>query len=223
MKKTLLLVLILVVLGGVYLYTKDSGDGDKDKKDSEKSADLTTTEKVSDKLSSYRNDELGFKINYPTSWEIEDIAGKVSLIIPKESQNASTTIGSLKGVIEVLPGKCAFPPVTTVSDRSSIKSGEKGDVPFDMISMTNTVQGRTYFNRMYSTPKDAICYMFTFSSITINPASKGVAAADVPKVQANNKAVADAADKAFTDTVIKSFSYVTIEGGENEADYKPSN
>jgi hypothetical protein len=223
MKKTILLVLILVVVGALYVYNKDGGDSNRDKIDSEKSADLTTTEKISDKLLSYRNDELGFKVAYPNTWEIEDVAGKVTFVMPRVNPTASTTLGNISGTIEVLPGKCAFPPVTTVSDRASLKGGEKGDIPFDMISMSNTVQGRTYFNRMYSTPKDSICFMFTFSSITLNPASKGVPVAQVPTVQTNNKTFIDVADKAFTDNIIKSFSYVTIEGGQNEADYKPSN
>ena len=42
-----------------------------------------------------------------------------------------------------------------------------------MISMSNTVQGRNYFNRMYTLQKDSVCYYFTFSSITSSPTSKG--------------------------------------------------
>jgi hypothetical protein len=227
MKKTAIFVLILIAIGGFVWLGRE---GNKEEEKETESTKSVSTEKVSDKLSSYRNDELGFAVNYPTTWDIENTPGKVIFLIPRELDpkspeatsigTTSTTIGRLEATIEIISGKCAFPPITTIDEKSSITAGKSGDIAFDMISMKNTVQSRTYFNRMYSTPKGSICYIFTYSSLVSAPASKGVATSDIPKIQSANTAVSDMADKAFTE-MVKSFGYVTIEGGQNEADYKP--
>ncbi len=180
------------------------------------SAIVSETKKVSGSLTEYQNAELGFSLKYPSDWEKEEGNAGVNLIIPIDKSQTST-IATLNIATQVISGTCAFPPVTTIKDRGTIKVGAN---TFNMISMSNTVQGRVYTNRMYSLQKDDVCYMFSFASIALNPTSKGLTGSNITVAQNNNKAITTAADNAFTD-MIKTFTFITGPQGQDETKVSP--
>lgn len=223
MKKSLIL-LVAIVIVGLVAWGISSGDKSGTPTQEELTATTTSTSvpvsektKVSDKLSEFKNEELGFSVKYPSAWEIVPSETGVTFIIPPGNTNTST-IGKLESKIMVVSGKCAFPPVTTIKERSTLKSG---DLSFNMISMSNSVQGRSYFDRMYSLQRDNICYVSSFSSITLSPSSEGFKGSEATQMTNNNKAIVDAADQAFT-TMIKSFGYVVGAVGKDETQVVPT-
>ena len=178
---------------------------------------VSETTKVSSKVSAYENDELGFSIKYPTSWEKAEVSNGVSLIMPIDQSQVST-VAKLQADITVSSGKCQFPPVTTVKDRGTLTVGSN---TLNMISMSNTVQGRSYFNRMYSLEKAGICYNFAFASIAQSPTVKNLTGSNLTQAQNNNKAIVNSADVAFTD-MVKTFSIVTGPAGKDETQVVPT-
>jgi len=227
MKKSTLVAIIVIVLViiGIILF----GRGKSDNGSNSNPANIapvssttastfvpsTETTKVSSKTSKYENDELGFSVNYPTTWEADNTNTGISFIMPIDTTQVST-VAKLQADITVV-AKCAFPPVTTIKDRGTIKVG---DSSLDMISMTNNVQGRVYFNRMYSLQKGNICYLFSFSSITLSPESKGLTGSNITQAQNNNKAIVNSADTDFTNMVK---TYATVQGpvGQDESTVPP--
>ena len=220
MKKPIVIVVVLVIIGlAVWLFGGEKGPSSSDMASTTpttSSAQVTETTKVSDKLSEYKNEELGFAIKYPSTWEPGTSNDGIILVIPVAKTTANT-IRKLESKVIVTSGKCAFPPVTTVKERSTLKNGE---LTFNMISMSNSVQGNNYFDRMYSLQKDNICYMFSFSSITTNPATKGIKGSEATQVTNNNKAVVEASDQAFI-AMVKSFSFVVGAQGQDETKVVP--
>ena len=178
---------------------------------------VSETTKVSSKVSAYENDELGFSIKYPTSWEKDETSNGVSLIMPIDQSQVST-VAKLQADVTVSSGKCSFPPVTTVKDRGTLVVGAD---TLNMISIANTVQGRNYFDRMYSLEKTGICYIFHFSSITQSPTVKNLTGSNLTQAQNNNKAMVNTADAAFTD-MVKTFAFVTGPQGKDETTVVPT-
>lgn len=222
MKKILITVVLLVIIGGVVWKFKDSTVNVIPDYETASSTDQTSiptsqTVKVTEKLSEYKNDELGFSIKYPTTWERGESPANVTFVIPTDSTKDKNTIGNLQAKVDVITGKCTFPPVTTINERDILKVDS---MAFNMISIANTLQGRNYFNRMYSLQKDSICYFFTFSSIVLSPTSKGFAGAEAQKVGSQNKTLVDTADTQFKD-MIKSFKFVVGPVGQDEAKVSP--
>ncbi len=221
MKKSLTILIVLIVLG-LLVWGLGKGGTPEIPANVETgetvSAPATETTKVSSKLSEYKNEELGFSVKYPTTWEAGTSNYGISFAIPYGKADTNT-VKRLEAKVSFASGKCAFPAVTTIKDRSTMKSG---DLSFNMISMSNTVQGINYFDRMYSHQKDAnICYIFSFSSIYINPANKGFKGSEATQMLNNSKAVIDEADKAFTE-MVKSFAYVIGAQGKDEVDVVPT-
>ena len=215
--KILVLVIAIALIGAVVWKFNSSTDSSTSKTDEDATKVPTSqTVVVSDKSSEYKNDELGFSVKYPTMWDKTEAPNNVSFIIPIDSK-IKNTVGNLETKIDIISGKCAFPPVTSVKERSVLKVG---DLDFNMISIANTIQNRNFFNRMYSLQKDSICYFFTFSSITSSPASKGLVGADLQKASATNAKLVDAADTQFKD-MVKSFKFVVGEAGKDEASVAP--
>ncbi len=222
MKKILTIIIVLAIIG--LAIWKISGTSstptpvgvDNTNTDSV-SVPTSQTVKVSEKLSEYKNDELGFSVKYPTTWERVEAPSNVTFTVNTTDEKEKNTIGKLESKIDVISGTCGFPPVTTVKERSSTKVK---DLTFNMISMSNTVQGRNYFNRMYTLQKDSICYYFTFSSITLSPSNKGYTGADAQKVGARNILLVDTADSQFKD-MVKSFAFVIGPVGQDETKVSP--
>ena len=177
----------------------------------------TETTKVSDNTSEYVNDELGFSVKYPSTWEREDANSGVTFVIPID-KNQVSTVATLQTSIQVLSGTCAFPPVTTIKDRSTLTAGTN---KFNMITMANTVQGRDYFDRMYSLQHGAVCYIFHFASITLPASSKNLTGSQATQAQNNNKAIVTSSDADFT-SMVKTFSFVTLPAGEDETQAAPA-
>jgi len=227
-KKSFLVGLILVILAIVIMaFISMSGsrpvcqEGDIDclnNNDDEMETQIpvvSETKQISSSISEYQNAELGFSLKYPSDWKKEEANAGVTFIIPVDETQVST-VATLQAAVQVLPGTCAFPPVTTIKDRETVKVGDKS---FNMISMDNTVQGRVYFNRMYSLQSGSICYMFSFASISANPTTKGLTGSNVTQAQNNNKAITASADKNFTD-MVKSFGFVKGAEGVDETKVK---
>ncbi len=214
-KRIGILVAIVVVIAAVIWFGRDSKSSSGKDRDTSSAPPVSETTKVSSTLSAYQNAELGFAVKYPSAWQIEDANSGVTFVIPIDKTQVSS-IGSLQVNIQTVSGTCVFPPVTTVKDRATIKVG---DLSFNTISMTNTVQGRVYFNRMYSLQKAEICYMFSFAAITLSPSSKQLTGSNLTQAENNNKAIVDSADAAFTN-MVKSFSFVTGPQGIDETKVK---
>lgn len=217
MKKISILVILLAIIGGiVWRYnTSNSTSSNTDSNTAEAptiSVPSKETIKVSDKISEYKNNELGFSVKYPTSWDIEESGSGVSFFVPTEAEKAKNTVRNLKSDISVFSGKCAFPPVTTVKERDTMKVG---DMSFPMISIQNSVQGTNYFNRMYSLQSGSICYLFNFTSITSSTSGKGYSPSDIAKMGVTNRNLVDTADSQFKD-MVSSFKFVTGPEGQDE-------
>lgn len=220
MKKPLIIVIVLVILGAAVWYfggNKAPSTTATPSVTPGVSAVVSETTKVSDKLLEYKNEELGFSVKYPLNWEktVTDAAATFTIPAGKEGTH---TVAKLEAKVAVQSGKCSFPPVTTVKDRSTLKSGT---LNFNMISMSNSVQGRNYFDRMYSQQRDGICYILSFSSVTLNPTTKGYKGSEATQMTNNNKAIVDSADAAFT-TMVKSFAYVVGAVGQDESVASPA-
>ncbi len=221
MKKIIILVVLLAIVGAVVWKFNSSNTGSSsnndNKKEEETKVPTSQTVKVSDKLSEYKNDELGFAVKYPTTWERGEASNNVTFSVLAENEKEKNTIGNLQSKIDIISGKCTFPPVTTVKERDVLKVG---DLSFNMISIANAIQGRNYFSRMYSLQKDSICYFFTFTSVVLSPTSKGFVGADAQAVGARNTALVDATDTQFKD-MVKSFKFVVGPVGQDETKVSP--
>lgn len=220
MKKSITIIVLLVVVGGLaWLLGGDKKKTDLPPGDTSPtvSAPVVENTKVSDKLSEYKNEELGYSVKYPSTWTLSDKEGVVSFAIPVGKSDTST-VNKLEAKITFAPGKCSFPPVTTIKDRTTLKSGE---LTFSAISMTNSVQGKSYFDKMYSLQKDSVCYFFSLSTITDSPASKGLKGSEATKMTNNNKAIIDGTTEAFT-SLVKSFAFVVGKEGQDEASVRPA-
>lgn len=178
---------------------------------------VSETVKVSGSVSKYQNSELGFAINYPTSWQKADTTNGVQFVIPIDQTQVST-VNRLQVDVTVTPGKCSFPPVTTVEKRGTLVVGS---ATLNMIAMSNTVQGRAYFNRMYSLEKGSICYFFSYSYVALSPDSKGLTGSNLTQAQNNNKAIKATVDEAFT-AMVKSLTFPVSATGQDETSVSPA-
>jgi len=221
MKKSVvwaLIVLVIIIVGIVIFGGKDKSDKNTVVNNSTTNSNVTVSvpvienTKVSSKTSKYENSELGFSINYPTAWEAGSSDNGVSFVIKIDPAQVST-VATLQVDVNVYVSKCAFPAVTTIKDRGTVKIG---DLTANMISMSNSVQGRAYFNRMYSLQKDSVCYMFKFTSVSRSTESKGLTGSNIIQAQNNNKAIISAADAEFIE-MVKSFVIVQSAIGQDES------
>ena len=220
MKKSITIIVILVIIGLVVW----AFGGNKTPKTPEdntppttSSAPVSETTKVSDKLSEYKNEELGFSVKYPSTWEAGVSDTVISFVVPTGKPDTNT-IRKLESKIAVTSGKCSFPPVTTVKERSTLK---RDALSFNMILISNSVQGNNYLDRMYSLQKENICYNLTLSSITTNPSNKGIKGSEATQLTNNNKAIIEATDQAFIN-MVKSFAYVVGAQGQDETQVVPT-
>jgi len=86
--------------------------------------------------------------------------------------------------------------------------------------MSNSVQGRQYWNRMYSYQKGSVCYLFSFAYISQSPDSKGLTGSNLTQAQNNNKAIQKTADDAFT-AMVKTYTAVEPPKGQEESSASP--
>jgi hypothetical protein len=217
-----IVVVVLIILGIFIFGGKDSTPTSNNPQTNGNASStpvvpVVETTKISGKTSQYHNAELGFSVNYPTTWEANNTDTGVFFIMPIDQSQVST-VAKLESKIVVYSGKCSFPPVTTVKDRGTLTVNAN---TLNMISMSNTVQGRAYFDRMYSLQKGSVCYLFLFSSITQSTTSKNLKGSDLTQAQNNNKAIVNVADSAFTD-MVKSFTFVTGPAGVDETKVSPA-
>lgn len=217
MKKTLIVLIVLAITGLVlWRYSGmsvDNGNNGSATTTDTVSPPSSQTVKVSDKLSEYKNDELGYSVKYPTNWEKTESPSNVTFTIDTVDDQVKNTIGKLEAKIDVVSGACAFPPLTTIKERSTVSVKDR---TFNMVSMSNTIQGRNYFSRMYTLQKDSTCYYFTFSAVTISPTNKGYSGAESQKIGARNILLVDSADTQFKD-MIKTFDFVVGPSAQDES------
>lgn len=221
MKKISILVILLLVIGGIaWRYnssTTTNTDSSKNDDNTTVSVPSKETIKISDKISEYKNNELGFSVKYPTLWSVEESTNGVSFFVPTDKSAEKNTVRNLKADVNVISGKCSFPAVTTVRERDTVKVD---NLTFNMISIANTVQGTNYFNRIYTLQNNSICYVFTLTSVTSSPTGKGYSATDTQKIGVTNKTLVDTADTEFKD-MIKTFKYITGPEGQDETKIAP--
>jgi hypothetical protein len=224
MKKSTLwsLIVLIIIIVVIVIYGKGpsnvtpNNDVTASPEASSSPVPVIETSKVSSKTSRFENSELGFSVNYPSIWQAENTDNGVRFIIPIDKEQVST-MATLQAEVAVYPSKCSFPAVVTIKDRGTLKIG---DLTANMISMSNTVQGRAYFNRMYSLQKDSICYMFTFTSIALSTESKGLTGSNITQAQNNNKALVSTSDTDFSN-MVKSFGFVQAKAGQDETKVAP--
>lgn len=217
LRNLLAVIVIVVVVGGIIWYGKQPANESDKLNSTTPDLPVSATTKVSDKVSEYKNAELGFSVKYPSLWEKVETNTGVTFIMPID-KNQVSTVAKVQTDVTAAPGKCSFPPVTTIKERSTVKVGTE---TLNMISMTNTVQGRNYFNRMYSLDKSGICYLFSFATITQSPSSKGLSGSNATQAENNNRAIIDTADASFTN-LVKSFALVTGPQGIDETKAAPA-
>ncbi len=220
--KKILAIIVIVIIGVLVwkaVYNPTNNPGSDTQNDTSVYIPSSQTTKVTDKLSEYKNDELGYSVKYPSTWEKIESAANVTFTIPTPSSDKEkNTVAKLETKIDVGSATCSFPPVTTVKERNTVKIN---DLSFNMMSMSNTVQGRNYFNRMYTLQKDSVCYFFTFSSITLSPTSKGYSGSEAQKIGSTNLKLVDNADSQFKD-MIKTFNFVVGPAGQDETKVSPN-
>ncbi len=220
MKKIIILIIAIIIIAGVVWRFNSPSSPTKEVvntgSDNVTSIPTSQTVVVSTKISEYKNDELGFSVKYPTTWIKTESPTNVNFSIDINGTQRNT-VGNLVAKIDIISGKCSFPPVTSIKERDTLKSG---DLTFNMISISNTVQSRHFFDRMYSLQKGSVCYFFTFSSLTTSPSAKGLTGSDAQKAAANNTAIVDAADTQFKD-MVKSFKFVVGPAGQDETTASP--
>ena len=210
-----IIIIVLVVYGGGNKSSTPNPEASNEP--STQSVPVIETTKVSSKTSKFENAELGFAVSYPSTWQAENTDQGVTFIIPIDKDQVST-MAKLQADVTVLASKCAFPAVVTVKERGTLKVG---NLTANMISMSNSVQGRAYFNRMYSLQKDSLCYMFSFASIALSPESKGLTGSNITQAQNNNKALTNTSDTDFTN-MVKSFTFVESKAGQDESKVNPT-
>ncbi len=219
MKKSILIIIVLIIIGAI-IWKANGPSVPKEipiEKTETPSAPSSETVKVSDKLLEYKNNELGFAVKYPTSWEKLESASNITFNIPVGNSSEKNTVSKIEAKIDISSASCTFPLVTTVKERNTLKVG---DSTLNMISISNTLQGKTFFNRMYSLQKGSVCYYFTFGAITSSPSSKGYTGADAQKVGSRNTSIIDTADSQFKD-MVKSFVFIESPAGQDEATVAP--
>jgi len=222
-KNILIGVIIVAVVVAIWMSSRtgtnnNPGTGNTGVTDNGGTASVPVSEtvKVSGTLSKYQNAELGFSVQYPSNWQKGDNATGVQFIIPIDADQVST-VNRLEANIMVTSGKCAFPPVTTVDNRGTMKVGE---MTLNTISMSNEVKGIQYYNRMYSLDKEGVCYFFTFTYVAKSPESQGLTGSNLTQAQNNNKAIKSTTDSAFT-AMVKTLTFVQSAIGEEETKISP--
>lgn len=231
--KTVIFVVVAIVVVGliIWLGQRDSKPSNDIQNPLEAVTGTSTvplpasdTTKVSNSLAKYTNAELGFSVDYPNTWQKPaDVGAGVQFVIPID-QTIVSTVNRLQADITVSPGKCAFPPVTKVDERATmnINGGGAGtSTVANMIRLSNSVQGRSYYNRMYSVEKDNICYFFNLTYVALSPESKGLTGSNLTQAQNNNKAIQDTADKAFV-AMVKTLTFVQPPAGKDETKVNPT-
>lgn len=216
MKKSIIIIVLLAIIGGVAWYYTRGNPTPVPETETPQVENPTSLTQTAGGLSVYKNEELGLSVKYPTAWTAETSPSGALFSVPFSEGTPGVkknTLAKLQVNIDVIPGKCLFPQVSLIKEKDTIKVSDK---TFNMIAMSTASQGHEYFNRMYSMENGSVCYSFTFSAISSNPASKSLTPAQVTEVTANNKAIIASADLAFKE-MIKTYAPVIGEAGENEA------
>jgi hypothetical protein len=192
-------------------------------------ANATTTTPIPDTVvasssngvSLYTNNELGFSIDYPTTWKLESDPSGPSFTIPVTitgtSASTQNTIATLAASIYTTGGACTFPSLgasATVKESTTTV----GTNSFATLSVQNSTSNLNYTDAMYTlqqgSGKDQYCYVFAFGAV----ATKTSAAVDSD----NNTAIITQASQDFT-TLVKSFQFVTGPAGQSETAHPTGN
>lgn len=205
-------VIIIIVLvarsgSGSTSPTASSGSGSQTGSGAAPSSAVTTpvgqVASVSATTKNYQNPELGFSVDYPSTWGLTDSDDGPTFTIPS---GGSASVYTLQSQVYFVPGACAFPPVATSTIIGQSTLAADGH-DFKMIKVATTAHSLSYLDEMYTlqlgTAKAPECYVFSFASTAAAP------------VSAANQSVITAATKAFT-TMVESFGIVTGPAGQSE-------
>jgi hypothetical protein len=182
---------------------------------------VTEVASSSNGVTQYTNNELGFSVEYPSSWKVEADPSGPSFTIPLTvaGKNLATqnTIATLAGSIYTTSGACVFPTLAaTASTKQSTTT--LGSNRFGTLSVQNTTNGLNYTDMMYTlqqgTGRGQYCYVFAFGAVA--KTTKNTAVSD------NNGSIISQASQDFT-TMVKSFAFVTGPAGQSESAHPTGN
>lgn len=223
-KKVIWIVIaVIVIIGIVILISRGSSGSNSSTIGSTSSGSGTATTTivipstpvgqvaaVSATTKNYQNPELGFSVDYPTTWGLTDSDDGPTFTIPT---GGNTGIYTLQSQIYFVPGTCAFPPVatSTITARSTVTVG---NLSFKMIKVATTAHSQSYLDEMYTleqgTTAAPSCYVFSFASTAATP------------VSATSQSLINTAAGAFT-TMVKSYAVVVGPAGQSETAHPNGN
>ena len=176
---------------------------------------VTVVASSSNGVSLYTNNELGFSVDYPTSWKLESDPSGPSFFIPLTiaGKNPSTqnSIATLASSIYTMSGVCSFP---SLGASATLKESTTtvGTNSFGTLSVQNSTNNLNYTDMMYTlqqgSGKNKYCYVFAFGAVATKTA-------DASKNN-NNGAIISEATQEFT-AMVKSFKFVTGPAGQSES------
>ena len=182
---------------------------------------VTEVASSSNGVSLYTNNELGFSVDYPTSWKIEtDPSGPsftIPLTIAGQNPSAVNSIATLAASIYTTSGACTLP---TLGSSATVKESTTtaGTNSFSTLSVQNSTTNLNYTDMMYTlqqgTGRDQYCYVFAFGAVATKTS-------DGAK-QTNNGSIISEATQEFT-AMVKSFAFVTGPAGQSESSHPNGN
>lgn len=175
---------------------------------------VTEVASSSNGVTQYLNNELGFSVNYPSSWAIESDPSGPSFTIPVTVAGAdpaaANTVATLAASIYTTSGACTFPTVGSTAS-TKISTTTVGTNSFGTLSVQNSTSALNYTDMMYTlqqgTGRGQYCYVFAFGAITKKTSNTAT--------QDNNNAIISEASQGFT-AMVKSFAFVTTPAGQSE-------
>jgi hypothetical protein len=178
---------------------------------------VTEVASSSNGVTLYTNNELGFSVDYPTSWKVEaDPSGPsftIPLTIAGKDPSTQNTIATLASSIYITSGACMFPTLGATAT-TKVSTTTVGSNSFGTLSVQNSTNSLNYTDMMYTwqqgSGKDLYCYVFSFGAI----AKKTSNGAD----QTNNGSIISEATQEFT-AMVKSFKLVTGPAGQSESSH----
>ena len=178
---------------------------------------VTVQASSSNGVTQYTNNELGFSVDYPSSWKIEADPSGPSFTIPLTVAGANlatqNTIATLAASIYTTAGACAFPTLGA-SASTKVSTTTVGSNSFGTLSVQNSTSALNYTDMMYTlqqgTGRGQYCFVFAFGAVTKKTSNTAT--------QDNNNSIISQASQDFT-TLVKSFAFVASPAGQSESSH----
>ncbi len=182
---------------------------------------VTEVVSTSNGVSLYTNNELGFSVDYTSSWKIESDPSGPSFTIPLtiagKNPSTSNSIATLAASIYTTSGACVFP---SLGSSATVKESTTtvGTNSFGTLSVQNSTASLNYTDMMYTlqqgTGRDQYCYVFAFGAVATKTSNGAM--------QTNNGTIISEATQEFT-AMVKSFKFVTGPAGQSESAHPTGN